>query len=196
MSESDIVFIHIKEQEIPEKDRESFVMAPSEKIVFFVYGFKKSYHGEEKGAEISSWVKEIAQTEVLDLDEHELDHHEHEIFVYVQKSVWEANREHLSIIAKLIHPIPLASSAEQDILAVYIPDVQERDHLSQFFIYRKYDEQIIDIDFSLTLDEKDEFIKRNEFPDFIKAIPQAHYLLYKLKIPTLVYFTENLEEDK
>lgn len=97
----------------------------------------------------------------------------------------------MKTLAQLVHPFGLitgfGNDEETEIFGVSPPanDIQ---------IYRQYQRKVIPVELK-GMEEISHFIEQHEHPDFMIASKEAHHIIFKLKIPTLIYFYDSIDAE-
>lgn len=219
---SEIIFLRIEKSEIPEEKLKTFITAKNENILFFIYGHKKKFHSKKNYEEISNWVNELNSAKpIMKKSIENIEKEDSHYFIYISEELYDHNFTHINVLAKLVSPLSIYYGFEKKELKKIILKNEnfendkklesenegnsgnrqivgnlEIDNISDFFIFRDYEKRLIDIDVNFTLLEKSEFIIRNEFPDVIVPNQESFSLLFDLKIPSVIFFTKNVDSEK
>jgi hypothetical protein len=155
---------------------------------FYIYisGNQKHYTGELKLKNLKVWTKEVTEAKPLSCKKvgsiEQIDRH---YFVYVSKKLLAKNREKLDILSKLISPLSIYSGLPQSEITKLVGTQKV---LSGVWVYREYQSQVIQLDFSKSLEDLAAFISQNEFPKSMVCDKSALRFVTDFKIPILVYF--------
>ena len=193
-SDSEIIFLRIEKSEIPEEKLKEYITAKNENIFFYIYGNKRKFHSKKNYEEIYNWVEELNSAKpILKNKLENIDKIDSHYFIYISKELYDHNFTHINILSKLISPLTIYYGFDKNELKSIIG---ENKNISDFFIFREYEKKLIDINISLSLIEKSEFIVKNEFPDIVFPKKESFRLLFELKIPSVIFFTKNINSEK
>ena len=163
------------------------------KIEIFVYGFKKIYHGDMKPESLQNWINDIVKaspTKIASIaDIEKVDSH---YFAYIDEKWLEANKTHLIVLTKLISPLNIFTGLPEE----------ERNKLTKnkpvstpLWVYREYNNEVIEVDINLSLKKKATFILNNEFPPLVLPNSQSYRLITEFMAPVLIYFTKDKDDE-
>lgn len=163
------------------------------RIDMYVYGFKKSYHGDMNQDSLHNWITDIVKAEPTAIknleDISEVDSH---YFAVISENWLEANKTHMVVLAKLISPINIFYGLSKD----EIDNLTDgKPPASPLWVFREYNKEVIDLNIQQPLKKKADFILNNEFPPFVVPNPESYRLITEFKAPVLMYFTKDKDDE-
>ena len=162
------------------------------KVNMYVYGFKKVYHGDMNIESLHNWIGDIVKAMPTPIKTiKEIDSVDSHYFAYIDEKWLNANKTHLTVLAKLISPLSIHYGLEGDEITKLTQDKQT----SPLWVYREYNNEIINVDIHLPLKKKADFILNNEFPPFVLPNPESYRLITEFKAPVLLYFTKDKDDE-
>lgn len=177
--------VHLKD------NKKSKIFKP--RVDMYVYGFKKSYHGDMTMDSLHNWITDIVKAQptqiktLADIDE--VDSH---YFVIIDEKWLNANKTHLAVLTKLVSPLNIFYGLEKADIDQLTKD---KPPTSPLWVYREYNKEVIEVNIHLPLKKKADFILNNEFPPFILPNPESYRLITEFKAPVLIYFTSDKDDE-
>lgn len=162
-------------------------------VYVYVNQTRKHYAGIWSYEALQNWVYEIffarprhkkSLKEIDTIDSH--------YFVYVDSDYKTKNEDEIKQLAKLLNPLAIIFGLEETELSALL---KGRVPSSPLWIYREYRNEIISIDMDQPMQKISDFVIQNEFPDFIYPDQKSLRLLVEFKVPTLVYYTNDVKEE-
>ena len=173
------------------KDKKKKIFKP--RLDMYVYGFKKTYHGDMDPEHLHNWIGDIVKavpTQIKTLED--IDSVDSHYFAYIDEKWYNANKTHLTVLTKLISPLNIfygLPKEETDKLTL------NKQLTSPLWVYREYNKELIEVDIHLPLKKKADFILNNEFPAFVLPNPESYRLITEFKAPVLIYFTNDKSDE-
>lgn len=192
----EVYFLRIQFDKSNEQAFSSLGVSQFPELRMYVYGFKKVFIGDLAKQTTADWINEIYtayphrikdSSEVAPIDRH--------YFVYVAEAFFRANKVHIDVLSKLIHPLGIYFGLpDEEIEKVFGRKIED-----EILAKQEYQGKVLSIPVEFDLSEKAAMIIENEFPDSVECDKSSFRMVTEFRIPTLIFFysveNENLKRE-
>ena len=211
----DIFFCTINQKKLKKSSKKENKISSQNEIHLKIKNHHKIFKGEINLENFEHWIYEIFQA--LPIKKNKLQNIERidsHFFLFCEEEFYNENKKKIDILSKLIHPIIIYYGFEEKHYEALIDAMEENEEnlkkkktsenkeneneeisTKNLYYFREYNFEIYKIPQLDNLNETANFIEEKEFPDYMEVNDASMRLVFDLKIPTLIYFSEDLQND-